>query len=271
MNEPCPVCNSEKTEALANPPWWRCTECGLGFMREEARIKRVQKLSKDGYGKKAVYAPMIDADHKAKVAERILMGWNALHGRGDIVKGPVGRMVEVGFGNGAIMDEFKRQGWGVTGVDQSSLAVEQCQARGLHVARGQFDEPDNGSENSVEWGSAPYKQPGLVLTYGQTDIVIGWDAFEHLFYLEEAFKLAGHLLIKGGVLAVHSPNFDRYKDNPKHPHFQDESHLWHMTPRAATILAMRARLILGKVEKGECWGEPGYAHPDNFVLWGVEE
>jgi len=249
-----------------------CGTCGLGFLTEEDRAARVKELANAGYGDAEAYAPITDAEHKARVAKRILMAFNAFHGRGDVVDGPRGEMFEVGFGNGAIMDEFVRLKWRAMGVDQSNRAVTDAQARRLEVCTGHFDEPWHGDDATISW-KQDHKhgaQSVMQVLKGSFDIVVGWDAFEHLYDLPQAFTLARLLLKSGGLLAIHSPSFPKYSHNPKHPHFNDRSHLWHMSPLTIPYLCGKAGLVEQKLEISACWGNPGYSHPDNFCLWAVK-
>ena len=63
-----------------------------------------------------------------------------------------------------------------------------------------------------------------------------------------------------------------YRENPDHPHWRDESHLWHQSFSSVGHMMKNAGMKLLRVHAGTgvTWLEEQYAHPENLVAWGVK-
>lgn len=248
-----------------------CNGCGLGQLPQRLFVERIENLAKSGYDESDNFAPYDagEADHKRRLSEKIEIGFNAIQGRGDILRKPdFGQMFEIGFGNAYIMEAFRKRGWMAHGIDQSKVAVDSAAKRGLYVFRGQFDNPDEISSRMVKWSWKDEHNTATQIT--DMDLVVAWDAMEHMPDLLGAFRTAAIILKKGGVFAMHSPCLPSYVGDPQHPHWLDKSHLWHMSVGSAVKLAQKAGLELKRQEVASTWGDSGYAHAQNFCLWAVK-
>ncbi len=97
------------------------------------------------------------------------------------------RLLDVGFGAGAILLAAQRDGWEVHGLEKSRLAVEQAQAHGFANARqGDFLAP-------------PYDERSF-------DVITLAGVVEHLVDPEPFLRQAHQLLRPGGVLFLSTPN-----------------------------------------------------------------
>jgi SAM-dependent methyltransferase len=97
------------------------------------------------------------------------------------------RLLDVGFGAGAILLAAQRDGWEVHGLEKSRLAVEQAQARGFARAReGDFLAP-------------PYEERSF-------DVITLAGVVEHLVDPQPFLRQARRLLRSGGVLFLSTPN-----------------------------------------------------------------
>ena len=99
---------------------------------------------------------------------------------------PKGRLLEVGFGNGATLARLKSVGWSVTGVEFDPVSVELAKSRNLDVRLGSLAEC-NFNDRSF-------------------DAVVASHLIEHLpnprFYLVECARI----LKPGGKLVLTTPN-----------------------------------------------------------------
>lgn len=234
-----------------------CGNCGLGQLPPAVRTKKATQAMNEWINTPGGHAPDIaeELDHKARVAAMILTGYNAVNGRGDITEGPVGACLEIGAGNGAISAELRKRGWGTTAIDASKTSCDQMVKKGLIPCFGRFD------------GFIDHQI--LNAWKDRFDLIIAWDSIEHMEDVNLALDRAIECLKKGGVFVMHSPDFSKYRGNPHHPHYKDPSHLWHLTTSAVKHM-LNGGVDVTRVELGTLWGDPGYAHKDNFVLWAVK-
>src|SRR5438034_1297907 len=103
---------------MFNGVWW-CPSCKVGFVP----MHEIDKRLKNHAGRSAVDTPG-ERDHKVRVAHQIMGAWNSIcNGLGNIWTGPVGKMIEVGFGNAGVIREFHRLQWEALGIDPDKSAV----------------------------------------------------------------------------------------------------------------------------------------------------
>lgn len=100
-----------------------------------------------------------------------------------------GRLLDFGCGSGSYLSRMCRQGWQVTGLDMSDVAVRRVRSElGLPALQGTLPHP--------------------ALHPGSFDVITMWQSLEHvhepLAVLREAFRL----LTPGGKLVVAVPNID---------------------------------------------------------------
>jgi SAM-dependent methyltransferase len=93
-----------------------------------------------------------------------------------------GRLLDIGCGTGVFMDEARRAGWQVDGIEVSAYAAARAAARGLAVRCAAVE--------TVDLPARFY------------DCVTMWDVLEHLRDPERALNVAAGALRKGGVLAL---------------------------------------------------------------------
>lgn len=255
----CAACGSTKLIIIPHG-FFACDNCGLGQLPQGERFQRGLE-SAVWIETIGGHAPDIseELDHKARVAQRILTGFHAFHGRGDTPIGPTGQSFEIGAGNGAISLELKRLGWDVTVNDASKKSTNEIQKKEMLACSGRFD--DTFEDRLVN-----------ILT-DKYDLIVAWDSMEHMTFIEQAFKNIATFLKPGGVFVMHSPYLDSYRNDGQHPHYLDRSHLWHLTPQAVMGFISKVGLLVPstKIEIGKLWGDAGYAHKNNFVLWAVKK
>jgi 2-polyprenyl-3-methyl-5-hydroxy-6-metoxy-1,4-benzoquinol methylase len=108
-----------------------------------------------------------------------------------IAGSPNGRpLLDVGCYTGVFVEIAARHGWDAWGVEPSHWAVEQAQARGLHVVQGTLD--------TAELPGAHF------------DVVTMWDVIEHLTDPRAALEQTHCLLKPGGLVVVHTIDIDSF-------------------------------------------------------------
>lgn len=110
-----------------------------------------------------------------------------------------GRLLDVGCGSGAFLNEMRQAGWEVEGVDSSGMARETGQAKyGLALY-------------------APNEWFGL--DTGKYDVVTFWHALEHVHRVNEYLKTIRNRLRGAGWVIIAAPNYESYDAR----HYR---HLW---------------------------------------------
>ncbi len=130
-------------------------------------------------------------------------------------------LLDVGCYTGIFVEIAGRHGWDAWGVEPSQWAVEQAQARGLHVTQGTLDTAG--------------------LPEAHFDVVTMWDVIEHLTDPRGALDQVYGLLKPGGLLVVHTIDLDSLFARlmgPRWPWLM-EMHLYYFSRRSL-------RAMLGK-------------------------
>jgi 2-polyprenyl-3-methyl-5-hydroxy-6-metoxy-1,4-benzoquinol methylase len=100
------------------------------------------------------------------------------------------RILDVGCGEGWILEISKKHGWEVYGTEYSSRAIEICEAKGIKMYQGVLD-------------------PGK-MNVSEFDVIISSETVEHINNPQEDFNNINKLLRKEGLLYVTTPNFNSY-------------------------------------------------------------
>jgi SAM-dependent methyltransferase len=105
-----------------------------------------------------------------------------------------GRLLEVGCGTGIFLNEMRRRGWDVAGIEPSSYASGYARQRfGVKVFDGPLERYDEEA--------------------GCFDVVALWNVLEHLPHPAKGIVQLQRLLKPGGLLVISVPNYeglDRY-------------------------------------------------------------
>ncbi len=101
---------------------------------------------------------------------------------------PKGRLLEVGFGSGEMLDKLSTWGWQVEGIDFDPTAVANAKARGLNVRQGDF----------------------LAEAPAQYDVIFLNHVWEHLPEPIAMLKACAERLSSGGRLLIAQPNSAAY-------------------------------------------------------------
>jgi SAM-dependent methyltransferase len=135
-----------------------------------------------------------------------------------------GRALEIGCGQGAMLDELRRAGWGVLGVERAG-----ARADGLPVVAATLDQvgPDEGF-----------------------DLVILFQTLEHLPHPLAALRQCRRLLAPGGRLVVSVPNHASWQARwfgGEWFHLDVPRHLFHFTPGSLRACLDRAGFTIERL------------------------
>jgi SAM-dependent methyltransferase len=100
---------------------------------------------------------------------------------------PRGRLLEVGCGHGLLLDEARRRGWQVTGLEPARAARAHAESLGLDVRDALLQDLDPASDGGYE-------------------AIVMADVIEHLEDPVGALRAAAALLADGGALCVVTPD-----------------------------------------------------------------
>jgi 2-polyprenyl-3-methyl-5-hydroxy-6-metoxy-1,4-benzoquinol methylase len=154
-----------------------CRACGLARSAPAVAIDRIETLYRD----------VEDPDYFASEGERRAQFREALESleRRGLAR-PPGRLLEVGSSVGLFLDEARRRGWDVVGIEPSRWAAQSAVHQGLEVFNGTLDEFDSGGD--------------------RFDVVASWDVLEHLEDPRGALARAYDLVVPGGLLVFTTVN-----------------------------------------------------------------
>jgi SAM-dependent methyltransferase len=128
--------------------------------------------------------------------------------------GRLGRVLDVGCGRGFLLQEFRRRGWEVFGIEADDKAAAYAQHRlQLPVKVGAFE--------TLELPAAGF------------DVIVLWHVLEHLTDPTATLVQVHRLLRPGGILLVGVPNFGSAEARlcrDKWFHLDVPRHLAHFTP-----------------------------------------
>lgn len=97
-----------------------------------------------------------------------------------------GRLLDVGFGVGDLLDASRRAGWTVTGVELACAAVERARRRGIDAFHGTLAE--------ARFDAASF------------DVVIASEIVEHVTHVEPLLVDIARVLRPGGLLWATTPH-----------------------------------------------------------------
>ncbi len=158
----------------------RCRRCGLVFDAEPAAQERIESQYRDDMSSPSEYYAR-SADEDRVTFRRRLRLLAAFRPRR-------GRLLDVGCSVGTLMNEARRLGWDVTGIEPNPRAAGLAGRSDLSVVEG-FFEPDE-----IEKPDTGY------------DCVVLSDVLEHLPDPARALRLVHSILAPGGMVMASTPN-----------------------------------------------------------------
>jgi SAM-dependent methyltransferase len=165
-------------------PIVRCAGCGLVFVGAPPSDDELVGLYDASYYEdesQPGYAGYADAEQRKRHHDRTLLD------EIEVLR-PAGDLLEIGCAYGYFLDEARRRGWRVRGVEPSEHAVAYATAQlRLDVSRAAFTDLPAESET--------------------LDAVVLWDVIEHLPNPRQTVEQAYAWLRPGGVIALSTGDF----------------------------------------------------------------
>jgi SAM-dependent methyltransferase len=192
----CPLCDAPDSvevmvadcsgHALFRPPlppqqrWLECWKCGHVYVEGYFTAQALAILFS---GTQEGQSPGQDAENQRFAWSRVLDGLGTLRG------GSSGRLLDVGFGSGALMTTAAEYGYAVAGVDAREESVRLMRELGYDAQALAFEELPAGE---------PF------------DVLCMADVLEHLPFPKRALRHARELLADQGLLFLSMPNAESF-------------------------------------------------------------
>jgi SAM-dependent methyltransferase len=177
----CPVCGTTAIHPLRGfkkHELMKCSSCGFVFMRN---IPSPQELEEH-------YAVYAYADEKELPEATRISIENVLNQFETFRK--TNHMLDVGCGEGWILELARSRGWQVYGTEFSPRAVAICEKKGIKMYAGVLN---------------PAQFQGI-----EFDVIISTETIEHIINPAEEINHFYQLLRPGGLLYLTTPNFNSY-------------------------------------------------------------
>ncbi|PCH92407.1 MAG: hypothetical protein COB85_08175 [Bacteroidetes bacterium] len=173
----CPVCNSEKLKSLHGYEKFHLSKCGNCNMVFANKIPEIAELESH-------YNQYTREDYLSPIT---IKRYNELLDKFEKYK-HTGKILDVGCGIGYFLEQAKKRGWDVYGTEFTSDAVSICEGKGIKMTKGALNIENYQLEDF--------------------DVVTSFEVIEHLTNPIEEMDKFSHLLRKGGLLYVTTPNFN---------------------------------------------------------------
>jgi len=151
------------------------------------------------------------------------------------------RLLDIGCGTGVFLDEARRAGWEVSGVEVSAYAAAHAAGAGLSVRCASIEAVD--------------------LPAGFYDCVTMWDVLEHLRDPKRVLNVATGALREGGVLALSTGDISSLCARLCGPHwhlFNLPEHLFFFTPHSLVRLLRASGCRAVRLVREVNWVPLGY-------------
>jgi SAM-dependent methyltransferase len=225
----CCVCGVDGVPLYRLTPFGvvRCPVCELVFVSPRLSPSALQRL----YDEPAYFEGGVYGDQSSRSPAMVLQRtWTAgrLAEIGRHRQPPAG-LLEIGSGYGLFLDEARRAGYDVRGVELSRTGAEHArQQLGLDVFCGQL-------------ADAPADR---------ADVLCFWDTLEHVPDPLEFLRQVRRRLAPDGVFALSVPYVSSIPARllrSKWWTLKPEQHIWHFTPATLRLVAARAGLVVTSV------------------------
>jgi 2-polyprenyl-3-methyl-5-hydroxy-6-metoxy-1,4-benzoquinol methylase len=243
----CPVCNSDRIHPILSAKdhtvshetfiIWQCQECTLRFTQDVpdetsigAYYKSEDYISHSNTSK-GLLNQVYQRVRKITLAQKASLITGATK--------PIGKLLDIGAGTGAFVNEMKGRQWDVTGIEPDEDARKQ--ARDLY--RLELIEPHILKE----------------LPVGSFDAITLWHVLEHVHALHDYVETLKQLLSDKGRIFIAVPNYNSV-DASLYGNFwaayDVPRHLYHFTPKSIEVLM--AAHGLSVIQKKPMWFDSFY-------------
>lgn len=162
----------------------RCVDCGLCFTNPRPSPKSIGQFYSENY---RPHKPSEKSRSRGK-RQRELPRWLVRKYQALALQGE-GRLLDFGCGGSLFLEQMRRCGWQVTGIDICAGAVQRLHEEyGLTTLAGTLPHPE--------------------LQAHSFDVITMWHSLEHVHQPRQVLDAAHELLAPGGKLIVAVPNID---------------------------------------------------------------
>lgn len=182
LNRPaCPICGSRtwlNLHQLSQFEIWQCSACSLQMKNPlPSRDELLEWYDNPAYAKRPYFRSNVRSPSSTYChGLRLLKDQHPTRGR----------MLEIGCGAGAFLEEARSDGWHAEGIECSSYLARRARDRGFDVRHALIEEVSL-----------------LSRTYAA---IVLWDVIEHLRAPQDVVPRLAHALAPGGTLLIFTPN-----------------------------------------------------------------
>lgn len=231
----------------------RCPRCGLGWWAwhefDSAAFYDCGYFQSDSQAKG--YDDYAALEPAGRVTARARLGRIARMLGIPPLRDPAPALFEIGCGTGVFLDEARRAGWRVSGLEVSEYAAGLAASRGLDVVRQAVEEWSPAAESF--------------------DCVALWDVLEHLRDPAGTLLKAARSLRPGGVLALSTGDLNSLcarLSGARWHLFTLPEHLFFFTSGSLRTLLSRAGFRIVWTTRETCWAPLSYLFERlNKSLW----
>lgn len=188
-SRPCGLCHNDLFESVGNPKLahlCRCATCGLVCVRHFPDPEELRKVYSEDYFKSHDSA-LMGYDDYARDRYCILKTASRRLDTIERYTPARGRLLDVGCALGFFLEEARRRGWEVDGVDISAHAIQYANEQlGIPARCGMLRE-------------AGFEQNSF-------DVLTMWDVIEHVTDPVEELKYCRDLLKPRGLIVLSTPD-----------------------------------------------------------------
>lgn len=185
-----------------------CQGCGLVFLSPRPEKKEILQFYEQDY-----YGEGLQKFHSWLEAPRLFFAWNRIRRVKKLLPHP-GKALDIGCGQGTFLQLLKKEGWECYGTELTEESAARASRKGISVSVGEIDENRFGPHSF--------------------DLITLWHVLEHLPEPPKTLKTLTHLLKKGGILAISTPNIDSLQakiGRDQWFHLDPPRHLFLYSPR----------------------------------------
>jgi ubiquinone/menaquinone biosynthesis C-methylase UbiE len=152
---------------------------------------------------------------------------------------PGGHVLDVGCGNGEMLDQYRALGWRTTGVEPGPESAELARSKGHSIITGLVED--------------------LGLPAESFDAITLWDALEHIPNPQVVLRELYRILVPGGRIYIHVPNYgSTYARLWQDRWFMFTAPLHYFHYSAATLSTLLARTGFSEIDPSTGLGEVGW-------------
>lgn len=220
----CMVCGSDKIKHFSLAGWnfFSCGECKITYLKAIPSDKQVNEFYQTNYKITSDYYIETEYRRIFRIPEQIYLIKEI-----STLKDKPAKLLDIGCDKGYFLDEARRYGYDVVGVEPSVAARQYCENLKIDCY--------------AELSEIKEKQ----------DIAVMWHSLEHHINPQKTLKEINEKLNENGLIFIRVPDFQciyRKIFGKKWIWFQPDRHYWHFSKDSISILLQNSGFDLIKVQ-----------------------